>query len=382
MRNRSLKGLGVSLAVASLVTGTALATASSANAAEDPNVTYAKAQVAKASPAIQAFRAPGPAVPNVKSLAGKTVYFVPARGVVPIFAAIAESLKQSLGAAGIKLQVCDAQANPSTTADCFQQAINAKAGAVIVGSLPQEFAPTAFKAVTDAGIPIVNTLTIPAGPGDPKQIGYLTPNFIGFQAVNSDYIIANSNAAANVLYVKATDTPATKIWADAGALAEYKKKCPNCKVTVVETNTGQLSKLPSLISSALIKNPNITWIQAEFDSLVQPIVTGLQSSPRRTQIKVVSMDGTLPVLQLVKAKRSVVADYGYNLNAFGWYAADQAIRMMAGQPSLQMVQFPYTRLFQAANTSRLNLTPQAQNTGEWYGSTDYQAGFKKLWGVG
>lgn len=382
MRNRSLRSLGVAAAAASLISGTVLMSASSASAAEDPNVVYAKAQVAKASPAIQAFKAPGPAVPNVKALAGKTVYFVPARGVVPIFAAIAESLKQSLGAAGIKLQVCDAQANPSTTADCFQQAINAKAGAVIVGSLPQEFAPTAFKAVTDAGIPIVNTLTIPAGPGDPKQVGYLTPNFIGFQAINSDYIIANSNGTANVLYVKATDTPATKIWADKGALAEYKARCPKCKVTVVETNTGQLSKLPSLISSALIKNPNITWIQAEFDSLVQPIVTGLQSSPRRSQIKIVSMDGTLPVLQLVKAKRGVAADYGYNLNAFGWYAADQALRMMAGQPSLQMVQFPYTRLFLPANTSRINLTPQAQNTGEWYGSTDYQAGFKKLWGVG
>jgi ribose transport system substrate-binding protein len=382
MRNRSLKSVGAVLAVVSLVTGTALATASSANAAEDPNVTYAKAQVLKASPAIQAFKAPGAPVPNVKSLAGKTVYYVPAQYAVPLFKAIGDSLTQSLGAAGIKVQVCDAKANPSTTADCFQQAINAKAGAVIVGSLPQEFAATAFKAVTDAGIPILNTLTIPAGPGDPKKVGYLTPNFIGFQATNTDYIIANSGAAANVLYVQATDTPATKIWAEAGALAEYKKHCPKCKVTVVQTSTGQLSKLPSLISSALIKNPNITWIQAEFDSLVQPIVTGLQTSPRRSQIQIVSMDGTLPVLQLVKAKRSVVGDYGYNLNAFGWYAADQALRMMAGQSSLQMVQFPYTRLFQYANTSRLNLTPQAQNTGEWYGSTDYQAGFKKLWGLG
>lgn len=382
MRNRSLKGLGVFLGAAALITGTALTGASTANAADDANVAAAKAAVAAASPAIKAFTAPGPAIPNVKSLAGKTVYFVPAQYAVPIFKAIGDALTQSLGAAGIKLQICDAKANPSTTADCFQQAINAKAGAVIVGSLPQEFAATAFKAVTDAGIPIVNTLTIPAGPGDPKQVGYITPNFIGFQATNSDYIIANSNGTANVLYVQATDTPATKIWAEAGALAEYKKRCPKCKVTVVQTSTGQLSKLPSLISSALIKNPNITWVQAEFDSLVQPIVTGLQSSPRGSQIKVISMDGTLPVLQLVKAKRNVVADYGYNLNAFGWYTADQALRMMAGQPSLQMVQFPYTRLFQQANTSRLNLTPAAQGTGEWYGSTDYQAGFKKLWGLG
>jgi len=167
-----------------------------------------------------------------------------------------------------------------------------------------------------------------------------------------------------------------------GRWLSTRSDCPKCKVTVIETSTGQLSKLPSLISSALIKNPKITWIQAEFDSLVQPIVTGLQSSPRRSQIKIVSMDGSLPILQLLKAKRNVVADYGYNLNAFGWYMADQALRMMAGQSSLQNVQFPYTRLFQYANTSRINLTPEAQNTGEWYGSTDYQAGFKKLWGVG
>ena len=99
MSNRSLKGLGIFVAAAALVTGTTLAVAASASAAEDPNVTYAKAQVAKATPAIQAFRAPGPAVPNVASLAGKTVYYVPARGVVPIFGAIGEALKQSLGAA-------------------------------------------------------------------------------------------------------------------------------------------------------------------------------------------------------------------------------------------------------------------------------------------
>lgn len=380
MRTIRFTRLGTTVAAASLLAGTALASGSVAHAADDPNVVYAKGAVAAASPAIKAFKAPGPAI-NVKALAGKTVYYVPAQYAVPLFKAIGDSLTQALAAAGVKVQICDAKANPSTTADCFQQAINAKAGAVVVGSLPSDFAPSAFKAVTDAGIPLVNTLTIPAGPGDPKLVGYLTPNFIGFQSINADYVIANSGAAANVLYVEATDTPATKIWAEAGALPEYKKHCPKCKVTVVQTSTGQLAKLPSLISAALIKNPGITWVQAEFDSLVQPIITGLQSSPQGMKTQVVSMDGTLPVLQLVKAKRSVAADYGYNLNAFGWYTADQALRMMAGSPSNQMEMFPYTRMFLPSNTARLNLTPAAQGTGEWYGSTDYQAGFTHLWGL-
>ena len=124
-----------------------------------------------------------------------------------------------------------------------------------------------------------------------------------------------------------------------------------------------------------------SWVHSEADFAVQPIMQGLQASPKGSQVSVVSMDGSLPVLQLVKGGRTVKADMGYNLNAFGWYAADQAMRMMTGASSVQMEQFPYNRLFQQGNTSRLTLTPAAQNTGEWYGSTDYQAGFKKLWGV-
>ena len=45
---------------------------------------------------------------------------------------------------------------------------------------------------------------------------------------------------------------------------------------------------------------------------------------------------TIPGIRVVKA------DMGYNLNAFGWYAADQALRMMTGASSIQMEQFPYT----------------------------------------
>ena len=360
----------------------ALTVAAAASAGAEDNVAYAKAKVAAAAPAIQSFKAPGPALTNVKSLAGKTVYYIPATAVVPLFKAVGDSMTGALQSAGVKVQVCDGKSNPAAIADCFTQAITAKAGAIVAGSIPAALAPNAFAAAAAAKIPIVNTLTVPAGPGDPKLVGYVTPNFIGFQQTMADYVIANSNAAANVLVVEITDTPATKIWVEQGALPEYKAHCPKCKVTTIKLSTSQFSKLPTLISTALIKDPNIKWIHSEADFAVQPIQQGLQSSPRGSQVSVVSMDGTLPVLQLVKAGRVVKADMGYNLNAFGWYAADQALRMMTGASSIQMEQFPYTRLFQQANASRLNLTPAAQNTGEWYGSTDYQAGFKKLWGVG
>jgi hypothetical protein len=45
------------------------------------------------------------------------------------------------------------------------------------------------------------------------------------------------------------------------------------------------------------------------------------------------------------------------------------------------VAFPYQRIFTAGNIGDLDLTPEAEKTGAWYGSTDYQDGFKKLWGL-
>ena len=55
--------------------------------------------------------------------------------------------------------------------------------------------------------------------------------------------------------------------------------------------------------------------------------------------------------------------------------------MMTGQPSVAEVAFPYQRMFTPANIGDLDLTPDAEKSGEWYGSTDYQDGFTKLGGL-
>ena len=271
----------------SSASATAEATGAAAGSAD---VSSFQANIEAASQPINEFNAPGPAI-DASTVAGKTVYFVPAQYAVPIFAAVGNSLTSALGEAGVNVQVCDGKANPSNIADCMTQAINAQAAAVVTGSIPPDLASVAFQQVQDAGIPLVNALTIPAGPGEPTKVGYITPDFIGFQQTMADYVIANSDAKANVLLLKATDTPATILWADQ-APAYYAEACPECKVTVLETSTGQLDKLPSLVSSAMITDSSIDWVHVEFDALVQPTIQGLQSSPNADQVQLVSMDGT------------------------------------------------------------------------------------------
>jgi ribose transport system substrate-binding protein len=340
----------------------------------------AQAMVDKYGQAVSAFTAPGPAIQGLQALKGKTVYYVPAIYQVPLFQAVGASLKSALGTAGVKLEVCDGKSNPGNMATCIQQAIDAKAGAIVTGSIPQDLVSVAFDSAQKAGIPIVNTMTAPAGPGDPTKVAYLTPDYIALQALSASSVIADSNGAAKVLYVEITDTPATILWAEQGALATYKKSCPKCQVTVVKANTGKIDKLPSLITSELTKNPGINYVQTEVDFTVQPTVEGLQAA-NATSVKIAGMDGTLATVQMLKGGKFVHSEVGFNADALGWYAADQALRMMAGQPSNANVTFPYQRIFTADNVGGLDLTPDAEKSGAWYGSTDYQDGFKKLWGL-
>ncbi len=329
---------------------------------------------------VSGFKAPGDPVDGVADLEGETVYFVPATYQVPVFQALAGALEGSLGAAGIELEVCDGKSNPANMASCIQQGIDADAGAIITGSIPQELVSVAFESAQKAGIPVVNTMTAPAGPGDPTQVAYLTPDYITLQSMSANWVIADSDAAAEVLYVQITDTPATTLWAEQGALATYEKSCPDCNVTVVKANTGQFDKLPSLITSKLTKNPGIGYVQTEVDFAGQPTVEGLQAA-NATSVKIASMDGVLATLQMLKGGQFVNSEVGFNVDALGWYAADQALRMMAGQPSNTEVAFPYQRMFTSGNIGDLDLTPEGEKSGEWYGSTDYRDGFLALWGL-
>ncbi len=345
-----------------------------------PEAATAQEKVDQASQPVDTFDAPGDPVPGVDKLKGETVYFVPATYQVPVFQAVAASLGSALGAAGIDLEICDGKSNPANMASCIQQGIDAKAGAIVTGSIPQDLASVAFESAQRAGIPIVNTMTAPAGPGDPTRVAYLTPDYIGLQSLSANWVIADSGAAAKVLYVQITDTPATTIWAEQGALATYQDNCPDCEVTVVKANTGQFDKLPSLVTSELTKNPDIDYVQTEVDFAVQPVVEGLQAA-NATSVKIASMDGVLATLQMLAGGQLVNSEVGFNADALAWYAADQALRMMAGQPSNANVAFPYQRIFTAGNIGDLDLSPEAEKTGAWYGSTDYQDGFKQLWGL-
>ncbi|MGP6170002.1 sugar ABC transporter substrate-binding protein [Microbacterium sp. A204] len=354
------------------------------NATEPAAELSAEAQAAKdivdaASVAVDEFDAPGPAFDG-SALSGKTVYYIPATLQVPTLNYIGESLADALSNLDAKVEICDGKANPADISSCIAQAIDAKAGAVVSSGITPEFAPTAVADLQAAGIPWVQATTTPTGDGDPSQVAYVAEDQVKLQSWSTNWIIADSNAKANVLVIKLTDTPATSAWADHGILGVYEQACADCTTEVIEINSGQLERLPSLISSALVANPDITYIQAQFDQFLPAVTQGIQSAAR-DDIKVASVDANLSALQDLASDGDVKSSVGYNKTALAWYIADAAARMAAGESAVENLDFPYRRAFNETNVADLALTPDAEASGEWFGKADYQAGFLELWGV-
>lgn len=344
-----------------------------------PEAQAARDLVDAASAPVDEFEAPGPAVDG-SVLAGKTVYFIPASAVVPVLNIVGEHLTDAMGNLDATVQTCDGKLNPVDIASSVAQAIDAGAAAVVTAGVTPDFAPAAFTDLAAAGIPWVQAMTTPAGEGDPSHVAYVSDNPIMLQKLSTSWVIADSDAAANVLVIKLTDNPATTAWADVGILGTYEESCSECVVEVIEINSGQMDRLQSLISSALVSNPDITYVQAQFDQFVPSVTQAIQSAAR-DDVKIASADVSLATLQDMAAGKNMKSAVAYDRAALAWYVADAAVRLAAGDQAVQNLEFPLRRAFNESNIADLTLTPEAEASGEWFGSADYEAGFLELWGV-
>jgi ribose transport system substrate-binding protein len=386
--SRRIAAVGASVVALAAVTGCGSDEKSSTSGkGGGPGVTAAKVRVADLMKPTTEYAPPGPPLKNVKSLSGKTVWYIPITEKVEFFQAVTGGLRTALGKAGVKLRSCSGEANPSATAACVNQAVDARAGAIVLDAIPIAVAAQAFEAAKASDIPVLVTDQNPPPPGAPgavKGIGDDKLAYASFGAQDlmrgvADWIIADSNGKANVLVTELTDSPSTQQWIRSGAIGEYRKYCPGCKTTVAKINIASLQRVPSIISSQLVRNQDTNYVQPQFDAVAQPVQQGVQQAGFSNKVKAASATGLLAGLQSVKQQGFIKADMAINYGYQGWAIADELFRMMLGEPPVEE-RIPQ-RLFTKENIGTIKLTPQAEATGEWFGSTEFRDMFTKLWGL-
>jgi ribose transport system substrate-binding protein len=297
---------------------------------------------------------------------------------IPGFVVTAATMKTALAKAGLKLQVCNGQGQPTAVAACVQQAVGAKAAGIITDAIPYGMAANALGAAKAKGIPvIVADQYPPAGNTNTNQLAYV-PGVVNQPSQIAWWMIANSKGKANAIIAEEADSPSSMQYVT-NSLPIYKKYCPGCTITVKKITASTNSLLASATSSNILANPDATYYYTEFEDSLQPTVQGIQQSGK-TGILLSVAGGSVDGLGLLKGNSVVKAVVAVDQAYAGWALTDEILRMATKSGPVSET-FP-SRLFTTQNISSIEVTPAAQASGAWFGNSSYQSDFAKLWGVG
>ena len=370
-----IAGCGSSSHSSSTVAKTGGATASSGSS----GVAYAKAQVSRYTPMITHFAAPGPALHGLHGkLAGKTIWYIPTFLQAPIFTADSADLAQPLKLAGASVHVCNADSNPSDGSSCITEAVKANAAAIVTDAIDDSFASSAYASAIAAKVPVIATDNDDPQ-GFPKSADVTTVDTgVPLDArLAADYVIAESNGKANVLY--AADNSNDGVVEAKATESEFASHCPGCKVTDVSFGDTTVQNLATAVSSAMVKDPNVTDIDGGYDA--PSGIFALQGAKTVTgrHFAYVTSTGQPPGMQRVGAGTQA-ADPGQDPDLAMWDTADAVFRLLTNAAPVAQYA-PPVRIFTKSNLPSDIKSPAAYASGDWYSNGAFKAMYEKLWGI-
>jgi ribose transport system substrate-binding protein len=334
-------------------------------------------EVAALTKPLNAYPVPKTPIKNAKSLAGKTIYYVPISQQAPQFGITATALKTAAKTVGMTVQVCDGKGQPSSIAACIGQGTQARAAAIIADAIPFGLAANSFKAAEAAKIPVIIGNNLPTADAPPSA----SLAYIGGEAGSrmeealAKWTTLDSKGKANLLINMNTDGPSPVEFAAAGKKT-LAAECPDCKVTTNKVSSSNFSLVASSTSAALLKDPNINYVQSQYEQFLQVTQAGVQQTSR--SVKLTAGAAQLDSVKAV-AKGGLAAAAGQATAYEGWVYLDAALRMRLAE-KLPSYTIP-VRLFTKDTVSASDETTKAQTSGTWFGPANFADKFKKIWGV-
>ena len=357
----------------------ATAASSSASATGGSSAGVAKAQqmVTQLEATTTSYPVPTASVSGLSSLKGKTIYYIPLVQFIPGFVVTAATMKTALAKAGVNLQVCNGNAQPSAIASCVGQATGAGAAGIILDSIPYGMAENALNSATAKHIPVIIADQYPpSGNTNTDSVTYV-PGVVDQPTQIAWWMIANSGGKANAIIAEEADSPSS-IQYVTNSMTVYKQYCSGCTITVKQITAATTALIASATSSNLLANPNATYYYTEFEDSLQPTIQGIQQS-NKTSIQLSVAGGSVDGLGLLKGNSQVKAVVTVDQAYAGWALSDEILRL-ATKTAPVTETFP-SRLFTKDNIGTIQVTTADQASGAWFGNSSYQSAFEKLWGL-
>jgi ribose transport system substrate-binding protein len=362
-------------ACSSTASGSPGSTASSAGSAA--GVAAATAELAKYT-GVPTFEAPGPNI-DISSLKGKTIYSISQNASIPFLSATEDSEKKLAESYGINFVEYPTQGTSAEWTRGINEAVAAKADAIILNALDPRLVSPAVQSAKAAGIPVVSAQFFDLSQASqvPSELaGTRSDNFTEAAKLQADWVIKDTGGKADVVVVENDEQLSTTAMVDS-LKAEFAANCPDCTVKYINVPSSDwATKIQSEVQSAIVADPNINYVIPIYDPMTQFVVPALTALGKTDSVHIATFNGTPSALTMLQQGPTVKMDIGENLDWLGAANLDQAFRGMLGQPLLADEKTAL-RVFTSDNVGETG-NPPAYNQG--FGDS-YVAGYQKLWGV-
>lgn len=376
-RARLLAASVASVATLSLLVGCGSSdSGSGSSAAADPAAVSAAKEATQTAYAPPAFKLAGTSFDASKA-SGKSAWYVASQLSIPIEQVNADALKESLGLAGVKLNAFDGKADVTQFVQGVQNAIAAHADVIILGGIDPSQISGAISEAKKAGIPVVAQMLGDADMPLPDGVAaHATYGYTEAGQIMANWIAAKTEGKGVGIELITSDEAIMSAPEKNGFKATLKAGCPACKVYEDNVPIADWStKIQTQVNSTLNAHPDIEYVVPLYDGMSTFAVPGIRSAGK-SDVKVISFNATLSVMQNLAKGDTIAADLGSPQAWLGWASADQALRLLAGEQPLPSEEVGM-RLFDATNIKDIDLTaPESQ----WY-NVDFKSEYEKLWGL-
>lgn len=317
---------------------------------------------------------------DASKLSGKTIYSIPIDSKAEFYSFGEKAMKAVAAKAGVKFVTFPSDGTPTSFQQGIKQAINAKAGAILLnGPLPSTLGPQIDEAKA-AGIPVIPLhLSDSQGPGSEGLDYEAFAPFNESAGLMAQYAIADlKGEPVHALVIEVSETGPSE-----GMVKTIKDTLKadgpaGSTVTTINSPVAQWStQVQGQVQSAVLKDPKINAVLPIYDSIALYAAPGIKQAAPSKNIGIYSFNGTPSILKLIgDGNGEVRMDIAENPDWVAYVNIDTAFRAMLGVDPIKGASGPI-RVIDGSNVSETGNPPES---GKGFGD-EYPSAYLKLWGL-
>lgn len=313
---------------------------------------------------------------------GKKVVYISVLRGIPFSQGLIGGFEDAMEASGNEAKVVDANGSVREGARFVQQAIDQNADAIVIQSIDSKALRAPLTDAKKAGIPVIALFeNDPRTPTSDEQeigvFGHVSFDYTKAGRLQSDWVIADSGGDANAVIIQSPDSGVAKPQVK-GNTSEFEKLCPDsCEYEVKDVLQADWSTRIPTLTSTILKDPTVNYIMPIYDGMATYVTSEVATAGAQDRVKVTSINAAQPQMKQLAGGDIIGALVGQPLDWLGWAIADQTLRALSDAEPVADEEVPL-RVFTEDNVQSLDLEAEQS---EWFGDTDYQGEYKKLWGL-